>query len=140
MEEVKIVRKAFGLGLFASLTLMVLMVPSVFACGGPPPPEPGPSPGWWRRQVKGWVELKGHTHVTWEQLDAWTGMIGGYYGIAPPEFYGYALVPISSFDTDGDSDFDIVDAYNVFSVWPSKFMRVELANWYNWAAGFGPYV
>jgi len=102
-----------------------------------PPPPSGHSPGYWKHQFNAYFAGKGKPQETLADLVLWTGMIDAYYGIDPPDFYGYPLPPVSSFDFDGDGTFETSDAYKIFNHKGAEWLG--LANWYNWASGSGPY-
>lgn len=98
----------------------------------------GKSPGWWKHQFIAHVEGRGKPHLSWSILYNLTLMINSYYGLPPPPFDSYPLLPVSSFDYDSDGIFTTDDAYNIFDTnW--NHLQTELANWYNWAYGLGPY-
>jgi len=105
----------------------------------PPPPPHGESPGYWKHQFLAYIDGKGKPQETWADLVDWTADIDAYYSNAPPDFYGYALPPVSSLDIDSSGTFTTVDAYNIFKDKAWKELWIGLANWYNWAAGLGPY-
>lgn len=99
----------------------------------------GKSPGWWKHQFLAFYEGKGGPHVTWADLVAWTEDIDAYYSNGEPSFYGYDLPPVSSLDYDGIGGFTTDDAYRIFKDKSWNHLWTPLANWYNWASGFGPY-
>jgi len=104
-----------------------------------PPTVMGYSPGYWKHQFKAHIDGKGKPHHSWEELELWTADIDAYYGIDPPIFDGYELIPVDMLDYDGDGHFTTDDAYNVFTDVTYNHYRVPLANWYNWASGNPPY-
>ncbi len=118
-----------ALGL-AALTLIVLMVPFVFANGVPPPPEPGYSLGYWKHQLKAHYNGRGHMQVSWEDMEDYACAI---------DWELKSLGQIEEFDYDGDGDFTTWDAYLAFNdpSWNHKW--TPIANWFNWAAGYAPY-
>ena len=106
----------------------------------PPPPPAGYSPGYWGHQFKVYFNELGSAQESWDDLVTWTAAIDDYYGLAPPDFDGCVLPPVSAMDTDGDGVFEPYDAYTIFThkqAWKSVWLG--LANWYNWAAGYGVY-
>lgn len=107
-----------------------------------PMTEAGYSPGYWKHQFNVYYGSgRGSPQESLEDLVAWTSDIDGYYGVTPPALNGYTLPPVGSMDTDGDGVFEPLDAYNV--LWHKQVYGEEIwlgcANWYNWAAGYGPY-
>ncbi|MDH5495430.1 MAG: hypothetical protein OEY24_07005 [Candidatus Bathyarchaeota archaeon] len=104
---------ALGVTVFA---LMVLIVSPVFACE-PPPPEPGYSPGFWKHEVRAYVEGKGRLHHTMAEMES---------------FESYIITYI-------DSGFTLSWANMAFWDKSMKSMWLTVANWFNEAAGLAPY-
>jgi len=92
------------------------------------PAEPGESPGYWKHQVKAFVDGRGHLHET--NIEALSVLIN-----AAANPWGLPLMP----DTDSNSVFDIYDAYNIFTNPMYNELWLDLANWYNMLTGRSPY-
>ena len=98
----------------------------------------GQSPGYWKRQVKGYVENRGVFHEDiiglTEEIDDWWELHGDDL---PYDCDNY-LVPVSALNVRNE-DFTIEDAHAIFTNNMYKNLWKPLANWYNWAAGLSPY-
>jgi hypothetical protein len=101
----------------------------------------GHSPGWWKYNFKAHINPKGNQkpHVSWSAILMWTADIDAAARILPTP---WDLPLLADIDYDSDGFFATDDAYNIFTTkikaW--KMMWLSVANWYNWAAGFGQYM
>jgi len=111
----------------------------------PPPPEEGKSPGYWKHEFNAYADVivgarpKGSPHETWADLVFWTAKIDSASRLTPTP---WNLPPLALIDYNGDGTFTTLDAYNIFNAGrsdPAFKMWLPLANWYNWAAGYGYY-
>ena len=100
-------KRAFGMAVL--LSIMLLAIPTAFACE--PPPEPGHSPGYWKHQCQVWVTGRGHLHETNIEWLATQTSAG-----------------------------DVYAAYAIFKDPGLNWMWLDLANEFNAAAGYGPYI
>jgi len=100
------------------LAVLTLMVPFAFACE--PPLEPGYSPGYWKHNVRVYVEDR--------------GSYSGGETAASMEYYASVIA-------GAHSGFTLEWANMVF--WSKdktlKSMWLTVANWFNAAAGLAPY-
>ena len=98
------------LGLTLILAILITSIPFAFANGNGELP-PGYSPGYWKHQCKAWILLRGHLHET------------NIAGLAAS--IGYT----------------VEEAYDIFTTGNNADgHKTDLANLFNAAAGYGPYI
>ena len=98
------------------ITLMVLMVPLVFANGNGERP-PGYSPGYWKHQLKAHYNDRGHMQESWQNMMNYEAYIQSTY----------------------EPSFTLYGAYLDFTDPSMNHMWLTIANWFNDAAGLAPY-
>lgn len=111
----------------------------------PPPTEEGLSPGYWKKAFNYFADVldppkksQGAIKETWADLMAWTLAIDSASRSVPTP---WDLPPLAEIDYDSDGTFEMEDAYNIFNDHgkPWNTLWIDVANWYNWAAGYGYY-
>ena len=123
------------------IALLSIAASPVLACV--PPPE-GESPGYWKNEVRRYYtgKMQGrHEEVAAAGgIEALTDKINDEGQWTTGMWYNGYWLPVLP-DLDGGG-FDIDDAYVIFWNGPSsstyKYLWKGLANWYNWAIGWGP--
>lgn len=106
--------------------------------------EVGLSPGYWKKAFNAFADLiagekpKGAIKETWANLTMWTADIDSASRSLPTP---WDLPPLAEIDYDSDGTFEMEDAYNIFNDHgkPWNQVWIDIANWYNWAAGYPPY-
>jgi len=108
--------KNLALGLTAVM-LTAMMISIAFACE-PPPPPPGHSPGYWKHNVRVYVEGR-----------------GSYSGEETPALMESYEATIAG----AHPGFTLEWANMIFWDTDYKYMWLTVANWFNEAAGLAPY-
>ena len=97
--------------------MLMITVPFALACE--PPLQPGHSPGYWKHNVRVYVEGRG-------------SYSGGENAVSMESYEAYIIENIAP-------SFTLEWANMIFWSKSYKYMRLTVANWFNEAAGLAPY-